>query len=54
MTSDEHLPELRASDADRERVADILRDALAEGRLAMDEFEERLEEAYRAKTYAQL
>ncbi|WP_407565133.1 DUF1707 domain-containing protein [Streptomyces sp. 184] len=54
MTSDEHLPELRASDADRERVADVLRDALAEGRLAMDEFEERLEEAYRAKTYAQL
>ncbi|AUH42829.1 DUF1707 SHOCT-like domain-containing protein [Streptomyces sp. CMB-StM0423] len=54
MTSDEHLPELRASDADRERVADILRDALAEGRLAMDEFEERLEETYRAKTYAQL
>jgi hypothetical protein len=54
MTSDEHLPELRASDADRERVAAILRDALAEGRLAMDEFEERLEETYRAKTYAQL
>ncbi|WBB59122.1 DUF1707 domain-containing protein [Streptomyces sp. WMMC500] len=54
MTSEEHLPELRASDADRERVADILRDALAEGRLAMDEFEERLEETYRAKTYAQL
>lgn len=54
MTSDEHLPELRASDADRERVAGILRDALAEGRLAMDEFEERLEEAYRAKTYGQL
>ncbi|MFW6693509.1 DUF1707 SHOCT-like domain-containing protein [Streptomyces sp. MAR4 CNX-425] len=54
MTSDEHLPELRASDADRERVAEILRDALAEGRLALDEFEERLEETYRAKTYAQL
>lgn len=54
MTSDEHLPELRASDADRDRVAAVLRDALAEGRLAMDEFEERLEETYRAKTYAQL
>ena len=31
MTED--LPELRASDADRERVAEVLRDAVAEGRL---------------------
>ena len=31
-------PELRASDADRERVAEKLRDALAEGRLDMEEF----------------
>ncbi|CAM5645362.1 hypothetical protein SCHAM137S_08594 [Streptomyces chartreusis] len=29
----EEAPELRASDADREQVAEILRDALAEGRL---------------------
>lgn len=48
------LPELRASDADRERVVDRLRDAVAEGRLDMDEFEERLDAAYRSRTYAEL
>lgn len=48
------LPELRASDADRDRVAERLRDALAEGRLDMEEFEERLEAAYRSRTYAEL
>ncbi|KUL38317.1 DUF1707 SHOCT-like domain-containing protein [Streptomyces regalis] len=47
-------PELRASDADRERVAEILRDALAEGRLDMEEFEERLDATYRARTYGDL
>jgi hypothetical protein len=45
------LPELRASDADREQVAEVLRDALAEGRLDMEEFEERLEATYKARTY---
>ncbi|MGW2617350.1 DUF1707 SHOCT-like domain-containing protein [Streptomyces sp. NPDC001500] len=48
------LPDLRASDADRERVAEVLRDALAEGRLDMAEFEERLEETYKARTYREL
>ncbi|MEU8567964.1 DUF1707 domain-containing protein [Streptomyces pathocidini] len=48
------LPELRASDADRDRVAEVLRDALAEGRLDMAEFDERLGAAYRARTYAEL
>ncbi|MDQ0930505.1 DUF1707 SHOCT-like domain-containing protein [Streptomyces turgidiscabies] len=52
MTDD--LPELRASDADRERVAEVLRDALAEGRLDMAEFEERFEATYRARTYGEL
>ncbi|MFJ9471869.1 DUF1707 SHOCT-like domain-containing protein [Streptomyces caniferus] len=52
MTED--LPELRASDADRERVVEILRDAVAEGRLAMEEFDERLDAAYRARTYGEL
>ncbi|MFI2640376.1 DUF1707 domain-containing protein [Streptomyces sp. NPDC018610] len=46
--------QLRASDADRERVAEILRDALAEGRLDMAEFEERLEATYSARTYGEL
>ncbi|MFE1177317.1 DUF1707 domain-containing protein [Streptomyces sp. NPDC058773] len=50
----EDLPDLRASDTDRERVAEILRDALAEGRLAMEEFDERLDAAYRARTYGEL
>ncbi|MET7362535.1 DUF1707 domain-containing protein [Streptomyces sp. NPDC005562] len=51
--SDE-LPDLRASDADRERVAEQLRDALAEGRLDMSEFEERLDATYKARTYGEL
>ncbi|MFE3162787.1 DUF1707 domain-containing protein [Streptomyces sp. NPDC059224] len=50
----DEAPELRASDADRERVSEILRDALAEGRLDMAEFEERLEATYKARTYGEL
>jgi hypothetical protein len=46
--------ELRASDADRERVADRLREAAADGRLSMDEFDERLETAYTSRTHAEL
>ncbi len=45
---------LRASDADRDRVADILREALAEGRLTADEHAERVEGVYQAKTVAEL
>ncbi|GGW77797.1 DUF1707 SHOCT-like domain-containing protein [Streptomyces lomondensis] len=52
--TDDAVPDLRASDADRERVAGILRDALAEGRLDMEEFEERLDATYRARTYGEL
>ncbi|GGU35058.1 DUF1707 SHOCT-like domain-containing protein [Streptomyces daghestanicus] len=52
MTDD--TPDLRASDADRDRVAEVLRDALAEGRLDMAEFEERLDAAYAARTYGEL
>lgn len=47
-------PDLRASDADRERVAEVLRDAVAEGRLDMTEFEERLDATYKARTYREL
>ncbi|MFJ2575541.1 DUF1707 domain-containing protein [Kitasatospora aureofaciens] len=46
--------ELRASDADRERVAELLRDAYAEGRLDVDEHAERIEAAYAAKTLGDL
>ncbi|AGS69850.1 DUF1707 SHOCT-like domain-containing protein [Streptomyces collinus] len=52
--TDDAVPDLRASDADRERVGEVLRDALAEGRLDMEEFEERLEATYKARTYAEL
>ncbi|GAA2347375.1 DUF1707 SHOCT-like domain-containing protein [Streptomyces cuspidosporus] len=46
--------ELRASDADRDRIADILREALAEGRLDPEEHAERIDATYRAKTVGEL
>jgi hypothetical protein len=46
--------QIRASDADRDRVADALREALAEGRLTPEEHAERIDLVYRAKTYAEL
>ncbi|CAM5256071.1 DUF1707 domain-containing protein [Streptomyces sp. NPDC005930] len=46
--------ELRASDADRDRVADMLREALAEGRLTADEHAERVEGVLAAKTVGEL
>jgi hypothetical protein len=45
---------LRASDADRERVAEILRQAAGDGRLTLEELDERLDAVYAAKTYAEL
>lgn len=45
---------MRASDADRERVAGLLREAAGDGRLTMDELDERLDAVYAAKTYAEL
>ncbi|MFE0673983.1 DUF1707 domain-containing protein [Streptomyces sp. NPDC058867] len=46
--------DLRASDADRDRIADILREALAEGRLTPDEHGERVEGVLNAKTVGEL
>lgn len=46
--------ELRASDADRDRIADLLRDALAEGRLTADEHSERVEGVLAARTVGEL
>ncbi|MFI2423906.1 DUF1707 domain-containing protein [Streptomyces sp. NPDC018955] len=46
--------ELRASDADRDRTADLLREALAEGRLTADEHAERVEGVLAAKTVGEL
>ncbi len=45
---------LRVSDADREKVAEVLRTAAGEGRIDFDELEERLEATYAARTYADL
>lgn len=44
----------RASDADREQVAERLRVAATEGRLQDDEFEERLASTFSARTYGEL
>lgn len=46
--------EIRASNTDRERVAKILHDAMAEGRLTVGELEERLDKVYAAKTMGEL
>lgn len=45
---------MRASDADRDAVAHLLREALAEGRLDPDEHSDRLDAVYRAKTVGEL
>jgi hypothetical protein len=45
---------LRASDADRDRTAEVLRSAAGEGRLTLEELDERLHAAYTARTYAEL
>jgi hypothetical protein len=45
---------LRASDADRDAVAERLRQAAVEGRLEPHELEERLDTALRARTYGEL
>ncbi len=46
--------QMRAADADRQRVADKLRVALEEGRLDLHEYDERVQQAYAAKTYGDL
>jgi hypothetical protein len=45
---------LRASDADRELIAERLRHAAGEGRILAEELEERLETAFSARTYGEL
>jgi hypothetical protein len=48
------LSRMRISDADRHRVAEVLRQAAGEGRLDLDELDARLELTFSAKTYADL
>jgi hypothetical protein len=45
---------IRASDADRESVAERLREAAGEGRILAHELEDRLAKALRAQTYGDL
>jgi Domain of unknown function (DUF1707)/Cell wall-active antibiotics response 4TMS YvqF len=55
--SDELVPDpsqMRASDADREKVARVLQQAHGEGRLDLHELDERLGAVYAAKTYGEL
>jgi hypothetical protein len=58
---DEHItrifgrdPNLRAGDADREAIAERLRNSHGEGRLDVQEFQERLDSCYQAKTIGEL
>lgn len=51
---DEARLEMRASDADRDRTAAVLSNALATGRLTTTEHAERLDAAYAATTLGQL
>ncbi len=46
--------DLRASDADRERVVEVLAAAVADGRLTLEEHSHRVERAYRARTLGEL
>jgi Domain of unknown function (DUF1707) len=45
---------LRVSDADRNRVVDVLKQHTADGRLTLDEFEARVEETLSARTGSEL
>jgi hypothetical protein len=47
-------PEVRASHADRDRTVDVLRVAAGDGRLTLEELEERLEAALSARTVGEL
>jgi hypothetical protein len=45
---------MRASSADRERAVDVLKAGFAEGRLTQDEYNDRMGQAYSARTYGEL
>jgi hypothetical protein len=45
---------MRVSNDDREKVAQVLHNAMAEGRLTVTELEERLDKVYEAKTFGDL
>ncbi|PXX60324.1 uncharacterized protein DUF1707 [Nocardia tenerifensis] len=45
---------VRASDADREKIIERLLHAMNEGRLTLHEYDSRLQQVYAAKTYGEL
>ena len=47
-------PAMRAASADRERAVDVLKAGYAEGRLTQEEYNDRMGQAYAARTYAEL
>ncbi|MFI6076035.1 DUF1707 domain-containing protein [Actinoplanes sp. NPDC051343] len=52
--SEQQLETLRAADADRQKIADQLKSALDEGRLSLHEYDDRVGQAYAARTYGDL
>lgn len=52
--SDVNESQMRAGDADRDKTISVLREAFAEGRISQEEFDDRLERAHRARTFADL
>jgi len=56
VSADRPLPysQMRPGHADRDKVIDRLQEAFADGRLADEEYEERLQRALSAKTFGEL
>lgn len=52
--TEENQPQLRASDAERDRVAELLGEALADGRISAEEHRERVDRLYATRTRADL
>jgi len=52
--SDPDRPPVRASDGERQRVAELLRQHTTEGRLTIEEYEQRVDAAYAARTVEEL
>jgi hypothetical protein len=52
--SPQRRDELRAADVDRTFVANLLKQAVDEGRLSLHEYDDRLRQTYEARTYGEL
>ncbi|MGH3696116.1 MAG: DUF1707 domain-containing protein [Pseudonocardiaceae bacterium] len=54
MDDQNRRDQMRAADSDRERVSEQLRSAHAEGRLDLAEYDQRVQQAWAARTYGEL